>query len=158
MKNNKDILRASFDSLIGLKMRNLKLGYGSFLTMDFGKTIKTKLKTKKGIRTSERGEWHLWVYVCSWRINRAKTPFIGSSDSREIIESKLNEMGDQKLIKYKFLNSSLDVIIHFDNKFSLTIFNTNTQENEHWLLFTPNRYVLAAGPSNTISYKPASSA
>jgi hypothetical protein len=52
----------------GLKADNIKLGYGSFLTIDFGEPIEINIKTKKGIEKFTRGEWHLWIYMCAWRI------------------------------------------------------------------------------------------
>ncbi len=137
-------------------MYNLKLGYGSFLTMDFGRQIQVITRTKRGEKLSTRGEWHIWIYMCSWRIDKNKTPLVGSNDSREKIELALQKANNKKLLKYEILNDSLDAIFHFENKVTLSLFNTNTEEGEHWLLFTPDKNVLTIGPSNSISYGPSS--
>ena len=152
MNNNKDILLNALDQMLGLKVDGIKLGHGSFLTIDFGRKIENKVKTGKGDKIAERGEWHLWVYMCPWRIDKQNTPWIGSNDHRKLIEKKLCEINCGDLVQYKILNDSLDTCFIFNNDIVLSLFDCSVIEDEHWMLFTPDDHVFTLGPGNQVSY------
>ena len=78
-------------------MYNLKLGYGSFLDHGFWATNTSRNEEQeRGEKLSTRGEWHIWIYMCSWRIDKNKTPLAGTGDSREKIELALQKDKQQK--------------------------------------------------------------
>ena len=62
--------------LEGNSARNVKLGHGSFITIDFGENRAIEISTKKGIIHRFRGEWHLWTYMCAWRLDKEGKPHI----------------------------------------------------------------------------------
>jgi hypothetical protein len=126
--------------------------------MDFGKMIDVKVATNKGIKSFQRGEWHLWVYMCAWRINKGYIPIIGSCDSRERIEKALKVLKDKRLIKYEILDKALDTKFYFEDDLSITLFDESVEDadSEHWMLYTPDRNVLCIGPGDKIGYEPAS--
>lgn len=153
MKTNNDILRDTLHKIIGLEINDINLGHGSFVTIDFGKTIEIKIVTKKREKTFKRGEWHLWIYMCAWRIDKIKLPFVGSNDPRDVIEAKLKQLKSKKLKKFIFSRNTMDVCLKFEDGFSLFLFNCNTIEGEHWMLFTPDQHVFSVGPGSKITYE-----
>jgi hypothetical protein len=77
--------------LIGQGAWNVRGGYGSFLTLEFGKPhvairepIKPNLESSARVQRNLRrrrifvqGDWHLWIQYCDWKISVAE----GSLDS-----------------------------------------------------------------------------
>lgn len=59
MLEGTELAKNLFSEIIGLEARNAQLGYGSFITIDFGENI--IIKGKKASNDFERGKWHLWV-------------------------------------------------------------------------------------------------
>jgi len=135
------------------KSYSVKLGHGSFLTIELGNSIKVKVKTNKPSDFYERGEWSLWVYMCSWRIDQNNKPFIACNDSREKIEKKIKQLKNRKIIDTLVLNSSLDTSIQFEGDIVLRLFPSYTIDEEHWMLFTPDHQVLTAGPKSELFYE-----
>ncbi len=150
LERSKDIL----DGLLGFKVFDVKLGHGSFITMDFGMPIEVQVETSKGSRVFVRGEWHLWVYMCAWRIDRGGCPLVGSEDSREKISQKIIELMNKKIVSYNIDNKSLDADFCFEDDVVLHLFPTNTEEDEHWMIYTPDFNVLTAGPKSDWRYEP----
>ena len=157
-KNNVNCTRILKDipsKIQGLKAYNIKLGYGSFLTIDFGEPIEINIKTKKGIEKFTRGEWHLWIYMCAWRIDKGNRALVGSSDSRKKIESVLKKIDGKELISFD-IKRSLDAVLVYNGKYELRIFSINTEDQDQWMIYTPDKNVLTVGPGNKCSYEPAS--
>lgn len=142
-----------FQKILGVKPTRVKLGYGSFITFDFGRDIPEQIKTKTGFKTQYFGEWHLWIYMCAWRVDKEKRPFFGSNDSRETIESHVNELEKRVLSKVEILNEAFDAKFTFDDDLELFLFSFNAKEHEQWKFFTPENKVFTAGPGNEWSYQ-----
>ena len=153
--NNIQILKNILNKIQGLKSYNVKLGHGSFLTIDFGEPLEIDIKTNKGIEKFTRGEWHFWIYMCAWRIDKGNKPLIGSNDSRKKIESFLKKINEKKLTLFE-ITGSLDVALVFDGKYELKVFTVNTEDQDQWMIYTPDKNVLTVGPGNKCSYESAS--
>lgn len=139
--------------IIGLKPTRVELGHGSFLTFDFGRDIEEQIKTRSGeLRTVSYGEWHLWVYMCAWRIDKHQKPFIGSNDSRELISKKLRALDGKELKKVTILNSAFDTNFTFEDGFELHLFSFQVTDHEQWMFFTPEHKTFSAGPGSRWSY------
>lgn len=142
------------NKLIGQKVNVINLGHGSFLTIDFGALIEQQSKR----HTYLVGQYHLWVHMCAWRIEKDAIPLVVSSDSREKISNTIQIIGGATLTNY-ILNSSLDAQFSFDNNVNLTLFNTNTEDEKQWILYLWEkdiRNVLVIGPGNLCYYRPSS--
>lgn len=158
MKKSLNFAKSILDKFVGLKAEIVELGYGSLLTMEFGKLTPMELKTRRGIIKYKRGAWHLWVYMCAWRIEKNHTLIIGNCDSRERIAETLKVLEGKRLIKYEILDKALDTKFYFEDGLSITLFDHSVEDtdSEHWMLFTPDKYVLTLGPGDKIGYEPAS--
>lgn len=153
--NSTQLLKDILSRIQGLKSYNIKLGHGSFLTIDFGEPIEINVKTKKGIEKFTRGEWHLWIYMCAWRIDKDNKALAGSSDSRNKIESVLKKIDGKELISFR-LKHSLEAVLVFHGKYELRMFSINTEDQDQWMIYTPDKNVLTVGPGDKCSYEPAS--
>lgn len=154
-KNGIQIVLNLFNQFIGEKARNVKLGYGSFVTIDFGKDLilKEKVKGKESIYI--QGEWHLWIYMTAWRLDQRDMPIIGAADDRETIAKNLDILNGKELKKVSILNASFDVLMEFQNDLNFLLFAFGVKEYEQWMLFTPERKVFTAGPGINWSYEDA---
>ena len=152
MNSGKELAESLFQKIIGIKPTRVKQGHGSFITIDFGHDIPEQVKTRNGLITKYFGEWHLWVYMCAWRIDKDKKPLVGCEDSREKIENCLTELAQRQLNKVSILNDAFDAKLVFGEDIELHFFSFYTQEREQWLLFTPEQKVFRAGPGNEWSY------
>ena len=140
--------------LQGYAARNIQLGHGSFITINFGKNRIIEVATNKGIARRVRGEWYLWIYMCAWRLDKNGTPYLGSDDefSREEFQERLFEVEGKKLLHFDILNSAFDTQIKFEEKFVINLFSFSTQ-NEQWKLFRPDENVLTVGPGGNWTYR-----
>ena len=146
------------NKVVGQQVSAIKLGVGSFLTLDFGKLYtETKIYKNGKERTYTWGNWHLWVYMCAWRIDKNGRPYVASSDDRTKIAELIKELAHATLTKCEILNASLDTKWYFDEHITLTLFNTSTEDEDQWFLFTPEEKVLTIGPGDTWIYEPSSS-
>ncbi len=152
MKKGEKLAEELFKAVIGQAPR-IKLGYGSFLTLDFGKDIAEELLTRKGKEIIYLGEWRLWVYMCAWRIDLLEEPFIGSNDDREVIRQKLSDLNNKKILEFSVLNSAFDALLKFESGYELKLFSFNVTENKQWMFYTAEQKVFVAGPGNTWYYE-----
>lgn len=156
MKSNVEIINSYFKQIYGLKVRNIKQGHGSFLTMEFGKDLKYEVKVQGKIEKEKRGEWYFWIYMSAWRIDDHFKPIAGCEDSRSRIINALKKIETQKLINIEILNPAYDMKIEFENSIIINLFSIYTEDendSENWLLFTPEKKVLSTGPGNKLKYK-----
>lgn len=136
-----------FQQILGMTPTRITLGHGSFITIDFGRDIIKEFKTRHGLESHTFGEWHLWVYMCAWRIDLGKKPLIGSDDDRETIEKVLSEIELKALSQVAILNDAFDVTFTFGEDIQFHLFSYSVQDDhEQWMFFTPGDHVFTAGP------------
>ena len=146
------IVQEQFEKIVGLKPTRIKLGVGSFITFDFGRDILQEIETRNGKKTISFGEWHLWVYMCAWRIDLPKKTFLASHDDRKVIEKKLTALNNKTVLKVSLLNNAFDLSVQFEDEYELRLFSVDTIDGDQWLFYTPNGKVFTAGPGSTWSY------
>lgn len=152
MSKGTELAEQLLSQIIGMRITRSKLGYGSFITMDWGNDIVEELKAKHGIEKQVFGEWYLWVYMCAWRLEKNGYPIIGAGDERDTIQSKIPLLTGKKLLKAQVLNNSFDVILNFEKGYSLLLFSFEMKDSEQWLFFTPNKKAFTAGPGTNWKY------
>lgn len=136
--------------LLGYEAWGVKLGIGSFITMEFGTPV---IKRSKKIH----GEWHLWIYCCGWYLENQNRSFIGSEDPREILKSEVTVLEGQRLENIVISPIALETNFRFSNGKVLHTFPLNFIDPcEYWKLFTPTRKVLILGPAKHWSFEDSS--
>jgi hypothetical protein len=89
-----------------------------------------------------RGEWHLWVYCCNWRISGKDMAECDSEDSFYNIDVAAQKLDGQRLANI-FVNPSVGTShFEFDLGGCLETRPDPPGEEEQWLLFCPGNSVL----------------
>jgi hypothetical protein len=141
-----------FKPLLGEVAWNVKLGIGSFLTMEFGNSISISSSDK-------RGEWYLWIYCGGWYLENPNGVFIGSEDSRDNIGKEIQVLEGHKLINILISTVAFETRFVFDDGIVLHTFPLSFFDDcESWKLFTPVKKVLLINPNGEWSYELADKA
>jgi hypothetical protein len=148
---DKNAILTILNPLQGLKPWNVKLGIGTFITLDFGEP-----QEKYG---HIYGEWYLWVYGCFWRLETHETTLATAEDSRETMETQIKHMENRTLIGIS-VSATLDTTLEFEDGLFLKLLpDTEFLDDPeywglwYWLLFTPNGKILQVYPGSHWSYE-----
>jgi hypothetical protein len=145
-KDDVDAINEIIKPLIGHKSWNVKLGVGSFLTMEFGVPIPAP-------HQKIHGEWHLWIYCCGWYLENPKGRFIGSEDPRETLKQEITVIEGHRLEEVVISPIAFETNFIFDHGLVLHTFPLNfIDQCEYWKLFTPDGKVLILGPAANWSF------
>lgn len=145
-------------------------GYSSFLTFDLGTPyieIREPLK-KKTIRSRSprvrralsrrdawvRGEWYLWVYVCTWTLTLKGKVLARSRSRNETIERAVRELRGQALTRAAIDRRTGATTFVFDFGGRLEVRRIRALD-ELWSLWTPGGRVLAIRGDGAYSYQPS---
>ena len=136
--------------VVGQNAWGVKLGYGSFITANFGSLIDL------GDNISS-GEWHLWVRHAYWRLEKENQVLVASEDDRENIEKYVSVISGLKLDTFEINPSTLETIFSFSEGVKVVITPTSYLQDkyDYWLFFTATGNVLTIGPGIKFSYENA---
>ena len=140
-----------FQPVLGKPCWQVEQGYGSFLTFEFGEPhLRIQEPRKASEQASEKlrkrwarrhvfvyGEWHLWVYICDWRIFLNDEEIANDSSTRKIIKNALLEIDGQVLTSVTIKKSYVSVF-EFDLGGRLEIIPNLVdyeKTDELWLLY-----------------------
>lgn len=122
-------------SLIGKAPWQVSLGAGSVVSMEFG----AHDPRQSGARI--HGEWSLWLYVCSWRLESPGAVIIGCEDERDKIRKVFRERTWTPISELKVVPPALDLDITFEDQSRLRTFSVNStvadEQQEQWIAYTP---------------------
>jgi hypothetical protein len=142
------LIHEKIKPLVGQKPWEVKLGWGSFITFEFGE----KLPDEGG---HIHGEWHLWVRHCAWRIETEDMVLAASQDNRDNLAVAVKVMKNASVLSIEVLAPALETIIQFEDSLYLRLFPMHTEKFDSWQLFTPDRNVLTICPGSQWSYQSA---
>jgi hypothetical protein len=144
-------IKAKMAPLIRQKPWGVSLGFGSFITLEFGQPIPPSKEDKK-----THGEWHLWVYMCAWRLEKNNKFIAGSGADRSELAKVVQMMEGMSIDSIEILPVAGDTIIYFEEELVLRIFSIYSSEDKLWMLFAPDGNVLSIYPGTNWYYKPGS--
>lgn len=136
-----DAIQEHVRPLIGQRAWGAAVGYGSFVTVEFGRPTATD-------RGRTHGEWHLWVYCCAWRLEHGERIVAASEDDRAALEEAVRRQDGLVLRSIDVVLPGLDTRFVFDDQLTLHLFGVYSEGPEHWMLFLPDGNVLSVGPGN----------
>lgn len=143
-----------FSPIYGKPCWHFQQGYGSFLTLEFGEPhlhireprqaseqASEKVRKIAALRSVYvRGDWHLWVYLCDWRIFSHEQLIADNNSKRRVIKQATAELDGQALVRVT-VSKLLISVFEFDLGGRLeTIPNIEAHEStsDLWLLYEPS--------------------
>jgi hypothetical protein len=136
-------IRSCFADLIGTRPWRVKLGYGSFLTFEFGAKIRAY--------GFVHGESHLWIYLANWTLFHGPRRLVDSDDARKVITAGIRRLSDCRLIGVVFEGAAQKTVFVFET-FRLEVtpadyLDAPDERDQYWMLFMPGNEVLSLGPA-----------
>ena len=142
--------RRCFDPLIGKRPWQASLGWGSFLTFEFGQRVR--------VGDFWHGSWHLWLYMCSWRLNGPQGLVLTSDSPRATIGRIVTKLAAHPLTDVEIEPRARRTTFEFGQQllfrcaaFSQVEERNNVDPADYWMLFMPRHMVLTARPGSRIS-------
>lgn len=152
-------LQRVFAPVLGKPCWNVKRGYGSFLTLEFGAPHLVVREPKEASATASlrvrrhlarrgvyvAGEWHLWLYCCAWQVVECEK-VVGDSTSNRRIERAAACLNGQKLVSVSVASRGVRTIFQFDLGACLKTAPYD-RTSEQWFLYEPSGsvFVVKAG-------------
>jgi hypothetical protein len=100
--------------------------------MEFGEAITTDGDHK-------HGQWHLWLYMCHWRIETAGRAIAGSDDDRNELQSSIARIQWGTVIEIQRQGLSQDLVVTFASGARLLTFSSSSRADcQQLMLFTPD--------------------
>lgn len=131
-------IQSKLQGVIGQRTWGVAHGIGTFVTMEFGQPVPSKYQNGKN-----HGEWHLWVYGGSWRLEKGDQIMVASEDDQIKIEQEIRHIEGCVLQSFEVMTPALDALLIFENEIVLRIFSIYSEETEergmdNWKLMTPD--------------------
>ncbi|HNC08144.1 MAG TPA: hypothetical protein PLX14_05525 [Anaerolineales bacterium] len=164
------IINDIFQPIYGKPCWQVEQGYGSFLTFEFGQPFlkihgprqASEQATEKVRKNAARrqvyvyGDWHLWVYLCDWRILSYGKEMANHSSNRRTIKKATAELNGQSLTQVN-IDEALVSVFDFDLGGRLEIF-PNYEDykttSDLWLLYEKPGNVFVLRADGQYSYHP----
>ncbi len=162
-KSASDVIRDSFQKLAGLPCWNVRQGYGSFLTFEFGEPelVFRRAITKPSSenlgrdRVHVHGMHHLWIEQCEWEFTRGAAQLAYSESSKDEIATAASKLAGQRLVHLSMDGEEYTSIFKFEQGHFLKVYPyEDVPENlPIWHLYSPNM-VLSYLDTGTLEYGP----
>src|SRR5712692_198106 len=122
-----------FRPLIGQKAWGASVGWGSFVTVEFG--------SKHLYHRHYHGDWHLWLYQCHWSLNSNGRCLADSESKRKVIQLAIDNLNGSKLTHFSFDSQRAITEFVFDNHLDLRCkpYAEAAPDEDYWILFMPDR-------------------
>jgi hypothetical protein len=157
------IFQRVFLGVYGKPCWNVKPGYGSFLTFEFGKPhlqIRAPVVASEGSSRRVRellsrrnvfvhGEWHLRIYCCAWEVS-SNGKHIANGSTRLGVKRGAKFLDGQKLVSFSVEPRKVRCTFEFD----LGVLKTEAYDKtgEQWVLYTPDHRALTLRADQRYQY------
>lgn len=139
-------IKLKLEPIIGLKAWGVYLKVGSFLSLNFGNK---KPANEYGFIY---GEFCVELWQCAWHIEKEDQIIAGCEDSHSKLRTAIKVLENLTIKSIDIQRSLLDITIWFENDVVLRSFSIRSKEDENWLVFMPNDFVLTVGSNKEWSY------
>jgi hypothetical protein len=138
-------------------------GYGSFLTFEFGEphlVIDERFRLKDGIREKRRrvavhGDWHLWIYLCNWKIISHDTVKATHGSSTRDIVRAMQRLDGQALTRVEVHpDGSTTFLFELNDRLETTPNIEYGPDADQWLLFQPSKMVFTLRADRKYHHQP----
>jgi hypothetical protein len=123
-------LREAIAPVLGQETWGARLGFGSFLTFEFGRDV--------GGGTRKVGEWHFWIQYCAWRIS-SQDQLLGASgdDQDQALRDAVASLNGKIFQKVSIGEDGRSTSFHFGPDIVLETFACYSSDLDHWWAFMP---------------------
>ena len=144
-------IEALFRPLIGQKAWGASVGWGSFVTIEFGR--------KRLYHRHYHGDWHLWLYQCDWSLNSNGRCLADSESKKRVMQLAIDNLNGAELTDFSFDTQRMITRFIFENQLALRCrpYADAAADEECWMLFTPDRQVASLRESG-LKHEPADDA
>jgi hypothetical protein len=142
------VLRSAIRELSGMRVWEPKLGFGSFITINFGGTWVNPF----GVTL---GEYYLWVFDGRWSLRHGSVLLATSDDPRPTMERAVAHLDGEAVVEADFDPAGPSLAIRFTGDLVLQIDPTPEPDMEHWILFLPDGFVIESGPGHVLVHESA---
>ena len=146
MKASCSDIEMYFQPLIGQSPKRARLGYGSFLTFDFGRAFKQNRKFQY--------EWHLWVQYADWQLTSKGRQIANSDAKRSLIQAAVARLETRALQKVAHEPRNRETRFVFSAEIELVCraYADSREDERCWALYMPDLHVLLADSSGHLHY------
>ncbi len=144
LKNEVETL---FQPLLGQKAWGAKVGWGSFVTIEFG--------AKRLQHHRYHGYWHLWLYHCDWTLCSENHEMTDSESKKGLMQTAIDNLNQLELISLSFDPQQMATEFVFEGNLRLKCrpYPDSTPDEQYWMLFTPDKQV-ASLTTKGLRYEP----
>jgi len=134
MLKNKQI-EELFQPLIRQKAWGARIGWGSFVTIEFG--------ARHLDDHHYHGDWHLWLYQCDWELRSGERLLAHSESKKRIMQLAIDNLNGTELTDVSFDTRQVLTAFTFNRQLHLTCkpYTDAASDEECWMLFMPDRQV-----------------
>ncbi len=124
-----------FRPLLGQKAWGAKVGWGSFVTIEFG--------TKRLEHHHYHGDWHLWLYQCDWVLKSQTHEMANSESKKGLMQTAIDSLNHRELVEALFDQQQMVTEFLFEGNLRLRCqpYTDAEPTEEYWMLFMPNKQV-----------------
>jgi hypothetical protein len=158
------IFQKVFHEIYGKPCWNVKPGYGSFFTLEFGKphlevsepTVANKEASQKVRRLLVRrnvfvhGEWYLRIDSCAWEV-LSNGRHVGNGTTKLSMRRAADLLNGQKLIQFSFFSKEVQCVFEFDLGATLRTVPYD-RKSVQWVLHTPDQKTLTLRADRRYQY------
>ena len=159
-----------FRPLYGVPGWNVKKGHGSFLTFEFGAPhLHIREPRDPGEAFSARvreslnrrnifvhGDWHLWIYCCSWVVSMRGQRIAESESDDSTIDAAAHQLDGQSLVSVTGNRDKRSWTFVFDLGGMLETWPYGSgwdAATVQWYLYQPDGMVLSVGADGTYKHE-----
>jgi hypothetical protein len=157
----RQLLEESFRGLSGLPCWNVRQGYGSFLTFEFGQPcLEIREPILDSPRSSQRrrlvtvlGEYHLWIEQCHWSVSEHQEQLAHSESESSVISRALDHLDGSILRTVRLVPDRGECAFdfEFDTSARLKRYADATPDDPIWHLYS-NDLVLSYLSSGQLQF------
>ena len=158
------IFQKVFRQIYGKPCWNVKPGYGSFFTLEFGRphldihepTVASKGASQRVRKLLARrsvfvhGEWHLRIDSCAWEV-LFNGRHVGNGSTKVGMRHAADLLSGQKLIQFSFSPKDVQCVFAFDLGGALRTVPYD-RKGEQWVLHTPEHRALTLRADRRYQY------
>jgi hypothetical protein len=146
-----DPVVSAFAPIIGTPAWLVRRGFASFLTFEFGEP---HLEVREPIaesnhhllrqrRVTVRGDWHLWIHSCNWRVIVDGAEIAHNESSDQLIDAAASALDGQLLLGVEVQHTAAcRFLFDLEGRLETFPYDDDDRKSDQWLLFGPDGNVL----------------